>query len=202
MYPLELAEIATLYDETRLLSRLVDDLRELALADAGQLTLNVQEVELGALCRAAVADFSAAADAGSIQLAANVDNEHSSCVRADHDRVSQVLRNLLANALRHTPSGGSVTISVQEVSPEVVRVSVTDTGEGIAGDDLPHVFDRFYRADRSRTRERGGTGLGLAIAKAWVEAMGGTIGVESEAGRGSRFWFTLIIARLTMHSTG
>lgn len=191
VYPLAMGEIATLYDETRLLNRLVDDLRELALADAGQLPLNIGGVELGEICRAAVADFSAVAKAQNIRLVVDIPEDHPLGVRADPDRVAQVLRNLLANALRHTPRGGTITVSAQANIKDTIRVDVVDTGEGIAAQDLPHVFDRFYRADPSRTRKGGGTGLGLAIAKAWVQATGGTIDVDSEPGRGSRFWFAL-----------
>ena len=108
-------------------------------------------------------------------------------VQADSDRLAQVLHNFLANGLRHTPAG-LITVS-GEALPGQVRIRVSDSGEGIAPADLPHIFDRFYRAGDSRPGSN--TGLGLAIAKAWVEAMGGTIGVESDAGQGSSFWFTL-----------
>jgi two-component system OmpR family sensor kinase/two-component system sensor histidine kinase BaeS len=193
VYPLDRGEIATLYDETRLLSRLVDDLRELALADAGQLPLNVGTVNLREVLQNAAANFSIAADAQNVRVEI-LTPETLPNVRADSDRVAQVLRNLLANALRHTPEGGTITLgaTLQQVQGKnFVRVFVRDTGEGIASKDLPHVFERFYRADKSRTRATGGTGLGLAIAKAWVEAMGGKIGVESETDKGSAFWFEL-----------
>ncbi len=191
VYPLERSEVATLYDETRLLSRLVDDLRELALAEAGQSTLSVRLVNIGETLQRAVANFSAAADAQNIRIA--VERDAGLRVRADPDRLAQIIRNLIANALRHTPSGGAITLqcSVGSEPPGFVTVRVADTGEGIPPEDLPRVFDRFYRGDKSRSRERGGAGLGLAIAKAWVEAMDGKVGVESERGRGSRFWFTL-----------
>ena len=191
VYPLERSEVATLYDETRLLSRLVDDLRELALAETGQSTLNVQRVNIGETLQRAVANFSAAADAQNIRIA--VEGDEGLRVRADPDRLAQIIRNLMANALRHTPSGGSIRVqsSVNSNQSQFVTITVTDTGEGIAAEELPQVFDRFYRGDKSRARASGGTGLGLAIAKAWVDAMGGEIGVESERGRGSRFWFTL-----------
>lgn len=188
VYPLDRSEIATLYDETRLLARLVDDLRELALADAGQLPLNLQTIDLSSVLQNAAANFSLAADAQNVHV--QVSNLPSLVVRADSDRVAQVLRNLLANALRHTPEGGTISIDAQP-EEKFVRVTVHDTGEGIAPQDIPHVFERFYRADKSRTRATGGTGLGLAIAKAWIDAMGGKIGVESERGAGSVFWFTL-----------
>ncbi len=189
VYPLDRSEIATLYDETRLLARLVDDLRELALADAGQLPLNIAIIDLRDVLQSAAANFSIAADAQNVHVQVS-SLQSLPPVRADSDRVAQVLRNLLANALRHTPEGGTITLDAQP-QEKFVRVTVHDTGEGIAPQDVPHVFERFYRADKSRTRTTGGTGLGLAIAKAWVDAMGGEIGVESTRGAGSVFWFTL-----------
>ncbi len=189
VYPLDRAEIATLYDETRLLARLVDDLRELALADAGTLALNATSVNLRDVLQNAATNFSIAADAQNVRMEI-APLENVSTVRADADRVAQVLQNLLANALRHTPEGGTITLGAV-VEEKFARVFVRDTGEGISRQDLPHIFERFYRADKSRARSTGGTGLGLAIARAWVEAMGGKIGVESEVGKGSTFWFTL-----------
>jgi len=191
VYPLETAEIANLYDETRLLSRLVDDLRELALADAGRLSLRLQAMDLGAAVAQVGVQFAAAADSQEIRLIAL---PGATTVYGDPDRVGQALRNLVGNALRHTPTGGTITIELTE-RPGVARIVVADTGEGIAADDLGHVFERFYRADRSRARASGGTGLGLAITKAWIEAMGGRVGVESELGHGSRFWFELPLAQ-------
>jgi two-component system OmpR family sensor kinase/two-component system sensor histidine kinase BaeS len=188
VYPIEKKEIATIYDETRLLSRLVDDLRELALAESGQLELKSKAVDLGAILSAAATNFSAAADAHNVSL--DVQMLETPRVRGDPDRIAQILRNLLTNALRHTPSGGRIMLSVTQ-DRNVVRVNVSDTGEGITPEDLPRVFDRFYRADKSRTRSEGGSGLGLAIAKSWVEAMGGQIRVESELGKGTRFEFQL-----------
>ncbi len=196
VYPLEAGEIATLYDETRLLNRLVDDLRELALADAGQLPLNAREMDIAEVCRAAAANLAGLADTQGVHLKLDLPNAAKPRVNADPERVAQVFSNLLANALQHTPEEGSITLSARSSSADTIRIEVVDTGEGIAAEDLPHVFDRFYRGDKSRTRKAapgasGGTGLGLAIAKAWVEAMGGHIGVESEPATGSCFWFTL-----------
>lgn len=191
MYPLDRAEIATLYDETRLLARLVDDLRELALADAGRLPLKITHVNLNEIIASIVANFSVAADAQNVRVARELPPTLTA-VRADGDRVAQVLRNFLVNALRHTPEGGSITLGA-EPQEKFVRVFVRDTGEGIAPQDVPHVFERFYRGDKSRARATGGTGLGLAIAKAWIEGMGGKIGVNTAIGNGSEFWFTLPI---------
>jgi len=197
VYPLDKNEISHLYDETRLLSRLVDDLRELALADAGQLRLDLCETDVVEIISYAIDCFGPAADSKEVALTGCLPG-HLAAVRADADRVAQILRNLLVNALRHTPSGGSVTVSARQTEG-AVYVSVSDTGEGIDPDDLPHVFERFWRADPARTRTddeaRGsGTGLGLAVAQSLVEAMRGRIGVESIPGEGSTFWFTLPLA--------
>ena len=108
----------------------------------------------------------------------------------DADRLGQVLRNLISNALRHTPAGGRVTVSVGR-SGERVRLEVADTGTGISPEDLPHVFDRFYRGDKSRSRRGGGAGLGLAIARQLVIAHGGEIAAESVLGAGTTFRVTL-----------
>ncbi len=188
VYPLEMREIGSLYDETRLLSRLVDDLRELALADAGQLPLHVQSVDLPECVGSVVASFAPVAEAQGVAL--QFDDTPGIRLNADPDRLSQIVRNLLANALRHTPGGGRIVVSVRQAAG-AVEIDVADTGEGIPAQELPHVFDRFYRGDKSRARSSGSTGLGLAIAKAWIEAMGGSIGVTSEEGKGSRFRLTL-----------
>ncbi len=192
VHPLELGEIAILYDETRLLARLVEDVRELALAEAKQMPFTMQAVEVGTLLHAAAARFVAAADAQQVTLEADTP-EALARVRADPDRMAQVLQNLVGNALRHTPVGGRITLAAQTREAHV-QVSVSDTGDGIAAQDLPYVFDRFYRGEGSWARSSGNSGLGLSIAKALVEGMGGTIGVESVLGQGSRFWFTLPLA--------
>jgi signal transduction histidine kinase len=211
VYPLEKAEITTIYDETVMLSRLVGDLRELAQAEAGRHTLVMQPVEAAPLLRSAIATFEAAAAEQGVTLVVDLPDQLPP-VLADHDRVRQVLHNLIANALRYTPAGGTISLSaILETKDErrrtkddsnaassfVLRPSsfvvlqVSDTGKGIASADLPHVFERFWRADRSRSRDQGGSGLGLAIAKQLIEAQGGQIGVESRIGAGSQFWFRL-----------
>ncbi|MCB0163507.1 MAG: HAMP domain-containing histidine kinase [Anaerolineae bacterium] len=192
VYPLEKAEIASIYDETLTLGRLIADLRDLAQAEAGQLDLNLQPVELGPLIETLVDLFGGLAREKRVALDIEL-AQHLPLVKADSDRVRQILHNLLANAIRHTPADGQVKVVAEVISTPnpFVKISVTDTGPGIGLEDLPHVFDRFWRADKSRSRQQGGSGLGLAIAKQLVEAQGGTIGVDSEVGRGSCFWFGL-----------
>jgi signal transduction histidine kinase len=112
----------------------------------------------------------------------------------DAQQIGRVLSNLLGNAVRHTPAGGTVKVQA-EAMQDGVRVEISDTGEGISAEDLPHVFERFYRGEKSRSRATGGAGLGLAIAKGIVEAHGGRIGAESTPGEGTRFYFTLPEAR-------
>lgn len=194
VYPLEPAELTIIYDETLLLSRLVADLRELAQADAGQLRLTLEPVALCPWIEHAVAVLAEQAETQGITLQVAVPSDLP-LVLADRDRVRQVLHNLLLNALRYTPAGGQIIVQGAVVSAgAAVEVAVRDTGIGIAEADLPYVFGRFWRADRSRGRERGGSGLGLAIAERLVAAHGGRIGVESQVGQGSRFWFTLPVA--------
>lgn len=193
VYQLEPGEIARLYDQTRLLSHLVEDLHELARAEAKQLSLNLQSISVHDLIQPVVATFAPAAEEASISLRADVP-EGLPSVWADPTRMTQVLNNLLSNALRHTPHGGSVSI-VGQAEGNHIRLSVQDTGEGIAPEDLPRVFDRFYRADPARNRATGGAGLGLAIARAIVEMHSGRIWAESDGvpGHGSRFVIELPI---------
>ncbi len=189
IFPLDHEQVASLHDETLLLARLVGDLRELALADAGQLTLHRAPTDLRALIERTVAALLPQANEQQITLNTILD-EHIPILNLDAQRIEQVLRNLLSNALRHTPSNGTIKIRLMR-EKNFARVEVSDTGSGIEPDALPHVFERFWRGDKSRAREYGGAGLGLAIAKQLVEAHGGQIGVESELGKGTMFWFTL-----------
>lgn len=189
IFPTDSEQLASLHDETIFLSRLVGDLRELALADAGQLTLTRERTDLGVLIERTVAAFQPQANARQITLTTLL-AENFPFVNLDTQRIEQVLHNLVSNALRYTPPHGSVSVKLVRAE-NLVRVEVRDTGTGISPDELPHVFERFWRGDKSRSRAHGGTGLGLAIAKQWVEQHGGTIGVESELGKGAMFWFTL-----------
>jgi len=195
VYPLEQGEIARLYDETLLLGRLVEDLRELALADAGQLRLELRPTDCAQVIRDTLDRMGMAAQDRQVVVTAQLP-EDIPAVLADPDRVAQVLRNLLLNALQHTPPGGTVTVAAR-LAGGPLEVTVADTGVGIAAEDLPHVFERFWRADPSRARGdrlAGGTGLGLSVAQSLVEAQGGRIWVESTLGRGTAFRFTLPVA--------
>jgi signal transduction histidine kinase len=186
--------IASLYEESLLLSRLVVDLQELSLAEAGQLHLVRRPLALEEVIVKAVSSLQL--QATNKQLALRV--EMSPClprVEADAERVGQVLRNLVSNAITHTPPGGEITIRARSINGEVL-VSVDDTGEGIDEQHLPYIFERFYRTDASRSRATGGTGLGLAIVKQVVEAHGGQVEAESAPGRGSSFTFSLPVACL------
>ena len=176
-------------EEAGILAKLVSDLRDLSLAEAGHLRLAKEPFDPTELVDVAVKGMSIAAREKGIRLAVKAETNGMNLV-ADRNRVTQVLSNLLSNALRHTPVGGRISVRVRS-EDGWVHFGISDTGEGIAAEDIPHVFDRFYRADKSRSRRGGGSGLGLAIAKQLVEAHGGRIWVESERGKGSTFHFTL-----------
>jgi len=187
--PLELEALLPIADEMIRLRRLVGDLRDLSLADVGALTLDPSDVDVAALVSTLIGNMEPVAAARDVQLEVEL-AAGLPPVRADLDRLRQVFVNLLSNALRFTPAGGRVLVKVQSV-PEGVQVHFQDTGSGIAPEDLPHIFDRFYRGDKSRSRESGGSGLGLAIVRGLVQAHHGTVAVQSQAGRGSCFTVTI-----------
>jgi two-component system OmpR family sensor kinase/two-component system sensor histidine kinase BaeS len=180
--------IAAMLDETQMLSRLVDDLQTLSLAEAGQLQLRLEPVELPELLADVATSFSGQMESAGIDLQVQSQGRPTELtVNGDVERLDQVLSNLLGNALRHTPPGGRILLQA-ESTPEGVRIRVQDTGEGIAAEDLPYIFDRFWRGDKARQRRSGaGSGLGLAIARQFVQAHGGSIQVESQLGEGTRF---------------
>jgi signal transduction histidine kinase len=180
--------IDSLHGEAMLLNHLVDDLQDLSLAEAGHLKLECQPVALADIVDRAVEAVRPRAEAESVTV--QVDLPEDLLVDVDTQRTGQVLRNLLENALTHTPPGGEIAVAAH-TEGQWVEVSVRDTGSGIAAEDLPYVFERFYRADKSRSRATGGAGLGLAIARQLVEAHGGRIWVESTGGEGSTFTFAL-----------
>ncbi|MGE5250262.1 MAG: sensor histidine kinase [Bacteroidota bacterium] len=180
--------------EAERLNRLVDDLQELSRVEAGAYELELHAVELSPLLETVIRRFSRLFDEKKIALLYSPPPA-SIRVTADVGRVEQVLTNLLANALRYTPEGGSVSLKLETVGP-MAQVSITDTGIGIPAEHLEHIFDRFYRVEKSRSRAGGGSGIGLTIARHLVESHGGRIRAESEGeGRGARFVFTLPLAR-------
>jgi len=186
-------QVASVYDETVLLSRLVTDLRDLSLAEAGQLKLSQSSTELGEFILAQIASIQSRCQQKRISINAGWTDELP-LVFIDRDRIRQVLHNLIDNALRYTRAGGTIKIGAEYAKAGWVTVSVADSGSGIAPEDLSHVFDHFYKADRSRQRGHGGAGIGLAMVKRLVELHGGTVWVESQKGKGSTFFFTLPVA--------
>jgi signal transduction histidine kinase len=181
--------IGSIYEEAILLERLVTDLQELALADAGQLTLLHRSTDMRDIINQALAALQIEARSKNLSMTAELPEEPA-IVDVDPERVGQVLRNLLSNAISYTPEEGRVSVQLVEEG-STLRVNVVDTGPGIPAADLPYVFERFYRVDKSRARSTGGAGLGLTIAKRLLEAHGGTMEVTSELGEGSCFSFTL-----------
>ncbi len=189
VHPLNKAHVMPVYRETLLLQRLVDDLRLLSLADAGQLELEMRPLDVRELVESAVNAVRFGARQADIALVSRVETPLPP-VQGDVQRLQQVLNNLLSNALRHTMSGGQVEV-VARAAGGGLQVAVSDSGPGIAAEDLPYVFERFYRGDRSRARRSGGSGLGLSISRKLIEAHGGRIWAESEPGQGARFAFYL-----------
>ena len=184
-------QIKDTLDEVNLMTRLVNDLQTLSLAESGQLPLHPTRFLLADLMQDLTSSFSSQAASQGINLKASITNPNQE-LTADYDRLNQVLSNLISNALRHTPQGGNVSIETGPASSSErnVRIVVKDTGAGIASEDVPFIFDRFWRADRSRS-DREHTGLGLAITKQLIHAHGGTIEVESEVGKGTTFTIEL-----------
>lgn len=182
-------------DETKLLTRLINDLQTLSLAESHQLPLHPTRFLLADLIHDLTSSFSSQAKSLGIHLESNI-KDSSLEINADYDRFNQVLSNLISNAIRHTPKDGKILVETESVtsqerdalslSKRSVRIIVKDSGEGIASEDLPFIFDRFWRGDKSRSG-RINSGLGLAIAKQLIEAHNGTIKVESEIGKGTTF---------------
>ncbi len=190
VYPRDEAHLSPILEETRLLARLIDDLRTLALAEAGSLPLQKEPMDLGELVAEAAASFRVQADAAGVALSAEA--EELPPVEVDPTRIREVVENLIANALRYTPAGGGVRVTATRTgggTGERVVIEVADSGSGIAPEDLPHVFDRFYKSRDSR-----GSGLGLTIAKNLVEAHGGEITAQSRPGQGTTMQVSLPLA--------
>jgi len=181
------------YDQSRTqisrMSRLIDDLLELARLDIDHISVEREPGYLSDLVSDTLAAFSARARENAVTLEGNVDPDVDPVWMATH-QISRVLYNLLENALRHTPEGGTIGINVRRDNGTAL-VEVKDSGHGIPKEDLPFVFEHFYRGEKSRSSNDGGAGLGLAIVKRLVEAHGGTINVDSEVGKGTTLKFSL-----------
>jgi len=183
------ATIASLTAEVNALGRLVDDLRDLAQADAGGMRLDRRPTPLPESVAAALAAVRPRAEAGGVALVSDVPDDVSP-VFADGRRLAQIFRNLLANALDHARAGDAITVAAH-ADGAFARISVADTGPGIPAEHVPHVFERFYRADAARARTDGGSGLGLAIVRDLVRAHGGEVAIQSEPERGTVVRFSL-----------
>jgi two-component system OmpR family sensor kinase len=192
--------IATIKDEARTLARMISDKRQLALHEAGDLSFDRAPTIMRDLVRRATRRWEKTAQENKVDLVVDVADGLPE-LEIDGERIIQVIGNLLKNALRHTKAGGQVSVTVDREDNEMV-ISVADTGEGIAPDDLPFVFERFYRGDKSRTRRSGGTGLGLAIVKQLVLAHGGRVWAESQLGQGSTFYVGLTVNSVESLSVG
>ncbi len=191
VFPLSLDEIKKLSKQTQLLARLVQDLRTLSLADAGQLQLESRTFNLASKIREITSGFEPSAQQKRVKLEVKAPERLE--LHGDPDRIAQVLFNLLDNALRYTPEHGTVCIAL-ESTKNTVRVIVRDSGQGLPSESLEHVFDRFYRVDESRNRSSGGSGLGLAIARTILELHGGKISVQNRLEGGAEFVCALPVA--------
>jgi two-component system sensor histidine kinase BaeS len=207
VYTSERRHLETIRDQSRVLARIVDDLRTISLAEGGHLPLERRSLDVRAMLDSVLAGFEARAAVGSVKLF--VDAPKGLMVEADPDRLRQVIGALVDNALRHTPEGGSVRVAAAPVTNpgatvagrvgparSVVRLAVEDTGEGIPAESLPRIFERFYQADPSRSRGTGTSGLGLSIVRALAEAHGWRVGAENRAEGGARLWIELPAVRI------
>ncbi|MEH7302430.1 ATP-binding protein [Neobacillus drentensis] len=183
----EMAKV--IYDESLRMGRLVNELLDLARMEAGHLQLTIEEVDLSSFINRIIHKFQGLAKDNEIQLTVEIGSGIST-ISFDPDRIEQVLTNLIDNAIRHTPKGGLVKLTVSK-EEQAIKIEVKDSGSGIPEEDLPFVFERFYKADKARTRGRAGTGLGLAIAKNIIDAHRGHISVQSKMGLGTTFSFLL-----------
>ncbi|MBY8882450.1 sensor histidine kinase [Actinacidiphila acidipaludis] len=181
--------VTSLLDEAVLLQHVIDDLRDLSAADAGDLRLHTEPLDLAEVVAQVATAHRGIADAAGVTL--RTDAPDRVTLTADPVRLRQAVGNLVSNAIRHTPPGGTVTVRAGSPAAGRAVIEVTDTGTGIAPDDLPRVFDRFWRADKSRTRRTGGSGLGLSIVRKLAEAHGGTVTATSAPAQGSTFTLTL-----------
>jgi len=189
VYPATAENLEPVLESVRLLTRLVEDLRTLALADAGRLAMEIGATDVAPVLRRVASAFEPRAASKKVGL--RLEGAPSALAAVDPQRLEQILSNLVNNAIRHTPEGGRVTLRILPMASGRVRIDVTDTGSGIPAEALAHVFERFYRADRGRSRVEGGTGLGLAIARKLAEAQGGDLSADNLPEGGARFSLVL-----------
>jgi signal transduction histidine kinase len=182
--------VAAMHGQILLISRLVNDLQELTLADSGQLSIKKIECDLAQVIGRIQTAIGAELEDLSIEFSVQIEPDLPK-INADVHRIEQVLLNLLSNSTRYTPAEGCIRILVKAVGEQNIQVSVCDTGPGLSEDELENVFERFFRADKSRARITGGSGLGLSIARVIVEAHGGSIWAENNADGGASFHFVL-----------
>ena len=186
VYPLSVENLAPIVEQNHLLIHLVDDLRTLALSDSGQIRLELTPTDLTALAARVVEQFRPQAASQQVSLTLTPPDEPLPPLSLDPIRVEQLLANLLSNALRYTPIGGIINVAITTL-PKAVQLTVHDSGPGIPEEALPFIFDRFYRADKSRSRSEGGSGLGLAIARNLARAHGGDLTATNHASGGALF---------------
>jgi signal transduction histidine kinase len=198
VYSLTAENLEPVLAQNILLTRLVEDLRTIALAEAGKLELNFETIDISELIHNVVERFSPQARTNQIQLSFQPPGDLSSSIQADPIRLEQILNNLLSNAIRHTPNGGSIKVVMKVVENpkhQWIKIAVHDSGPGIPESAIPYVFDRFYRADKSRSREAGGTGLGLAIARQLARAHNGDLIAANHLEGGAIFELSIPLNR-------
>ena len=176
-------------EEATRLEHLINDLRILSLADAGELTINLQTIEPRRLLQEVASLYQYQTQKKNISLELDIASPLST-IEVDPGRMTQVLTNILDNAMRHTPEGGRIIMAARQ-QQDRIELSILDSGQGLQTDDINHIFDRFYRTDPARQREEGGSGLGLAIARSIVQAHGGQLSAQSEAGQGLKIMIRL-----------
>lgn len=185
VYPLTIENLEPIAEQTRLLSRLVEDLRLISLADSGELSIQKRKIDLVVIAQRVQQRFTATAGQKEIEILVETGEESLTTI-ADPERMEQVLGNLVQNAIRYTPENGLIRIDLEKTGHEIV-IKVLDNGVGIPESALPHLFDRFYRVNRSRAREYGGSGLGLAIVQKLIELHGGWVTAMNAPGGGAVF---------------
>jgi len=187
--PVNEENLKSLLEETEYLNNIIKDIKELALADSGEITLNKKKIDINKIIEASTGMLNMQRNAKDINITTDFQIEKPE-VTIDPERFNQVIYNLLVNAIKYTPQKGHIKIKTEKVlenNIESVKITIKDSGKGIPPDDLPYIFERFYRVDKSRDRKTGGLGLGLAIVRKIIELHGGTIKVESVLNEGSTF---------------